>query len=47
VTLPFPKNRTTNTTAAATLPRRKPNNQLYVPSLSVREEIRVVKKEIT
>jgi hypothetical protein len=46
VTLPFPKNRTTNTTAAAILPRKKPNNQLHVPSLSVREEI-IVKKEIT
>jgi hypothetical protein len=47
VTLPFPKNQTANTTAAATLPRRKHNNQLHVPSLSVREKMRVVKKEIT
>jgi hypothetical protein len=41
---PLPKSMPTNTTAAATSPRRKPSNQLYVHSLSVREEMRVKEK---
>jgi hypothetical protein len=38
------KNQPENTTTAATPSRRKPSNQLYVHSLSVREEMRVREK---